>query len=139
MTHDRFNLLYRLSQTMTSSLDLDEILNGVMDEVVSATRAERGFIMLWASQPYAEASDDSSEKLEVYTARGIDKSTINAPEFLFSRGVVEQVAREGQPVLTSDAQHDRRFNARERYDAWLRSILCVPLKIKQRPRRDLRG
>ncbi len=133
-THDRFNLLYRLSQTMTSSLHLDEILNGVMDEVISATRAERGFIMLWTSPPQNRAAlDDDSQKLEVFTARGIDKSTIEAPDFLVSRSVVEQVAREGQPVLTSDAQQDERFSARNSIVLLgLRSILCVPLKIKQK-------
>ncbi len=39
-------LLYRLSQTFNSSLDLAEVLNRVMDEVIAATHAERGFVML---------------------------------------------------------------------------------------------
>ena len=43
---DRLALLYRLSQTFNSSLDLDEVLNSVMDEVIAVTRAERGFVML---------------------------------------------------------------------------------------------
>jgi GAF domain-containing protein len=43
---DRLGLLYRLSQTFNSSLDLDQVLNLVMDEVIASTRAERGFMML---------------------------------------------------------------------------------------------
>ncbi len=35
-------LLYRLSQTFNSSLDLPEVLNRVMDEVIAATHAEPG-------------------------------------------------------------------------------------------------
>ena len=38
---DRLALLYRLSQTFNSSLDLDEVLNRVMDEVIAVTRAEQ--------------------------------------------------------------------------------------------------
>ncbi len=43
---DRLSLLYHLSQTFNSSLDLDEVLNSVMDEVISVTGAERGFVAL---------------------------------------------------------------------------------------------
>ena len=46
---ERLALLYRLSQTFNSSLDLDEVLNRVMGEVIAATRAERGFVMLRAA------------------------------------------------------------------------------------------
>ena len=41
---ERLALLYHLSQTFNSSLDLDEVLNRVMDEVIAATQAERGFV-----------------------------------------------------------------------------------------------
>ena len=36
---ERLALLCRLSQTFSSSLDLDEVLNRVIDEVIAATRA----------------------------------------------------------------------------------------------------
>lgn len=45
-TSDRLTLLYRLSQTFNSSLDLDEVLKRVMDEVIAVTGAERGFVAL---------------------------------------------------------------------------------------------
>ena len=118
---DRLALLYRLSQTFSSSLDLDEVLNRVMDEVIAATRAERGFVML----------SESGGDLTFRAARGMDHDTIDDPQFQVSPSVVERVAREGQPVLTSDAQADGRFSMRlSVVSLGLRSILCVPLKIK---------
>ena len=118
---DRLDLLYRLSQTFNSSLDLDEVLNRVMDEVVAATRAERGFVMLC----------DAGEQLVFRVARGMDQQVIDEPQFEISRSIVEQVARMGQPVLTSNAQADARFRMRESVmGLGLRSILCVPLKVK---------
>jgi sigma-B regulation protein RsbU (phosphoserine phosphatase) len=118
---DRLALVYRLSQTFNSSLDLDEVLNRVMDEVVTTTRAERGFVML------RETSGD----LVFRVARGMDHETIDDPEFQISRGVVERVAQEGEPILTSDAQSDDRLAKRlSVMTLGLRSILCVPLKIK---------
>ena len=119
---DRLALLYNLSQTFNSSLDLDEVLNRVIDEVIVATRAERGFVML----------RDGAGRLAFHVARGMDQSTIQDPVFQISLGIVEGVARNGQPVLTGDAQIDPRFSMRQSVRLLgLRSILCVPLKIKE--------
>ena len=118
---DRLALLYRLSQTFNSSLDLDEVLNRVMDEVIAVTRAERGFVML----------HEADGRPVFRVARGMDQSTIDDPQFQVSRSVVERVAHEGKPVLTSDAQRDDRFSMRQSVlDLGLRAILCVPLRIK---------
>jgi serine phosphatase RsbU (regulator of sigma subunit) len=118
---DRSALLYRLAQTFNSSLDLDEVLNRVIDEVIAAIGAERGFVMLVG--PDGE--------LGFRVARGLDQTTIEEPEFQISRGVVERVAREGLPILTSDAQEDRRISTRASVmNLKLRSILCVPLHIR---------
>lgn len=121
LSSDRLALLYQLSQTFNSSLDLDEVLNNVMDEVIAAINAERGFLML----------READEELVFQVARGMDQATIEDPEFEISRGVVEKVARESQPVLTVDAQLDERFSKRKSVsDLGLRSILCTPLKYK---------
>lgn len=149
---DRLALLYRLSQTFNSSLDLDEVLNRVMDEVIAATRAERGFVML--REPEGQHPEPEGERPEsaegerpesaegqrpepvegrmtFCAARGLDQTTIDEPQFQVSRSVVERVARQGDPILTSDAQTDDRFSMRQSVlSLGLRSILCVPLAIK---------
>jgi serine phosphatase RsbU (regulator of sigma subunit) len=118
---DRLAFLYRVSETFNSSLDLDQVLNHVMDEVIAATRAERGFMVL------REAND----QLVFRAARGLDQQTIEDAAFQVSRSVVDKVAREGKPQFTSDAQSDRWLSARESVVILgLRSILCVPLQIR---------
>jgi sigma-B regulation protein RsbU (phosphoserine phosphatase) len=120
---DRLALLYRLSQSLNSTLDLDEVLERVMDEVIAAVGAERGFVML----------RDEAGGLAFRTARGMDQRTIADPQFQVSRGVAERVAQQGRPVLTSDAQQDERFSMRQSVlDLRLRSILCVPLAAQDR-------
>lgn len=122
-TSDRLALLYELSQTFNSSLDLDEVLNRVMDEVIITTHAERGILML----------RNSVGELEFRVARGVDRNIINDPAFQISLSIVDTVARYGQPVLTSDAQLDARFSMRQSVKILgLRSILCVPLHVKKR-------
>jgi phosphoserine phosphatase RsbU/P len=120
---DRLELLFHLSQTFNSTLDLDEVLNRVMDEVIASLRAERGFVML----------RDEQDQLAFRVARGMDQSVIQDPMFQVSLSTVETVARDGQAVLTGDAQVDPRFSMRQSVRLLgLRSILCVPLKLKDR-------
>jgi sigma-B regulation protein RsbU (phosphoserine phosphatase) len=120
---DRLALLYRLSHLFNSSLDLNEVLNRVIDEAINAMHAERGFVML----------READGSLTFCVARGIDRQTIDDPQFQVSRGVIERVASSGQPVLSSDARADDRFSMRHSVMyLGLRSILCVPLQIKDR-------
>jgi sigma-B regulation protein RsbU (phosphoserine phosphatase) len=118
---DRLALLYRISQDFNSSLDLDEVLNRVIDEVIAAVRAERGFLML----------RDASGQLHFHVARGIDRHTIEQPQFQVSRSVIRRVAEEGRPLLSSNAQDDVSLKMQRSVAVLgLRSILCVPLHIK---------
>src|SRR5512136_2224101 len=120
---DRLPLLLRLTQAFNSSLQLDEVLDRVIDEVITAVNAERGFVML--------REDDG--RLTFRTARGLDQSTIEAPRFQVSRSVAESVANEGQPVLTNDPMSDSRFRGRESVMMLgLRSILCAPLRVQDK-------
>jgi sigma-B regulation protein RsbU (phosphoserine phosphatase) len=92
-----------------------------MDEVVSVTQAERGFLML----------RESNGELAFKVARGLDRTTIESPEFEVSRGVVERVASECKPILTSDAQSDEWLGQRQSVRGLkLRAVLGVPLQLK---------
>ncbi len=118
---ERLALLARLAQQFNSSLDLDEVLNRVMDEVIVAVQAERGFVML----------REANGALSFMVARGMDQRTIEEPGFQVSRGVIERVAADGRPILSSDAQHDDRFSMRQSIvSLGLRSILCTPLVVR---------
>lgn len=114
-------LLYRISQTFSSSLELDEVLNLVLDEVIQAFHAERGFLML----------RDQNEALVFKVARGMDSTTIDDPSFHISRSIIKRVEREKDAILTSDAMEDSRFNTQKSIVTLrLRSILCVPIMHK---------
>jgi sigma-B regulation protein RsbU (phosphoserine phosphatase) len=120
---ERLSLLYHISQTFNSTLELEQVLNLVIDEVVSNLHAERGFVML----------READGKFIFKVARGIDQKTIEDPEFQISYGIVEQVAKDEKPILTSNAQSDSRFSSRMSViHLGLRSILCAPLLIKEK-------
>jgi PAS domain S-box-containing protein len=122
--HEKNNLreLANMGQVINSSLDPDQVLRIVMDTIVRLTGAERGFLML----------RDESGELTIRVARNWEQESLDDPsEFEVSRTIVNRVANEGYAVLTTNAQEDPRFGGQESIIAYnLRSILCVPLKVK---------
>jgi putative nucleotidyltransferase with HDIG domain len=106
---------------INSSLGEERVLNEVMDTLIALMRAERGFLMLRMK----------NGELLVRIARGIDHVELDHEAFAISKTIANQVAETGEPVLTTNAQQDSRFNFQLSVAAYqLRSILCVPLKIK---------
>jgi adenylate cyclase len=113
--------LVEISQVINSSLESSEVLRIVMDTIVRLTHAERGFLMLRGK----------NGKLAIQVARNWEQESINPSEFAISHTVVSRVIAKGIPVLTTNAQEDPRFGGHESIVAHnLRSILCVPLKVK---------
>ena len=122
--HHNLQALADIGQVVNSSLELNEVLRIVMDTIVRLTGAERGFLML---------REDGSSQGELTTriARNWEQESLNQTEFAISRTVIQRVVNEGQPVVTTNAQEDPRFGGQESIIAHhLRSILCVPLKVK---------
>lgn len=119
--HNNMLALADVGQVINSSLELDEVLRIVMDNIVRLTKAERGFLML---------RNDQGEMV-IRMGRNWEMESINSSELTVSRSVVGRVIETGEPIVTTNAQEDKRFVGQESIVAFnLRSILCVPLKVK---------
>ena len=122
--YSHLQALAGIGQVVNSTLEIDEVLQIVMDTIVRLTEAERGFLML---------RDERSEGGEMVSriARNWEQESINQNEFAISRSIVERVTNSGEAILTTNAREDPRFGGQESIIAFnLRSILCVPLIIK---------
>lgn len=120
--HSNLLELAGIGQVVNSTLELDSVLQIVMDTIIRLTRAERGFLML----------RDEDGEMTTRIARNWEQESINPNEFAISRTIMDKVIEDGKPVLTTNAQEDPRFGAQESIVAYsLRSILCVPLKVKE--------
>jgi len=122
-TEERKNLiaLTEIGQVINSSLELDQVLRIVMDNIIKLTEAERGFLML----------RDDSGQMTTRIARNWEQESLNKSEYAVSRTVMQRVIETGEAILTTNAQEDPRFGGQESIIAFnLRSILCVPLKVK---------
>jgi PAS domain S-box-containing protein len=127
---EQFNELERLRSLMdttaviNSSLDLDETLRTIMDTVLHLTGAERGYIML---------QDNETGEMQVRIAVGMSQDENDKDSIIVSHSVIDQVVQTGQPIVTTNAQIDERFASKQSIMGYnLRSILCVPLMIRDK-------
>ncbi len=119
----KLRTLGRVAETVNSSLELDVVLRSVLDTAVEVMKAERGFLMI----------ANAEGALELTTTYGIDRATVEGDDMRPSQTTVRRVFETGEPVVTTDAQQDPRFNVNLSVRALrLRSIICVPLAIKAR-------
>jgi signal transduction histidine kinase len=117
--HVRLAALYRVSQVMGTSLDLDEVLTQVMDAVIGLTGAERGFLVLL---------EPGSKEWRLRAARDFSQETLQSQDMVVSRTVINTVINSCRGVVTTDAQSDPRFSQQESVVFYaLHSIMCAPL------------
>ncbi len=110
-----------VGRVVNSSLNLTTVLNEVIDTIIRLTGAERAFLML----------RNEREEMDIVVARNWEKESLATGEYEISRRIVGQVVAEGEAVLTTNAQADPRFTGFDSVIAYnLRSIVCVPLKVK---------
>jgi adenylate cyclase len=117
--HD--HLLYEFARDLSSSLELDVVLDKARDRVITLMKASRGFIVL---------VDPVTGTISVPTfGREADSETTRL--FLGSKTVIEQVVSTGQAVVSTDASLDDRFKGQQSVILQnLRSIIAVPLVTK---------
>ncbi|MDJ0765092.1 MAG: sigma 54-interacting transcriptional regulator [Myxococcota bacterium] len=112
------NQLMEINRELTREHNPKRLLSLIMKYAVEITGAERGIIVM-----------PKGDILEPVIAHQIS----DAVDINFSRSVAEKVVSEGQAVLAIDAMGDDRFRTFSSVHAMkLRSILVVPLKIRDR-------
>ncbi len=120
---DRSNLqaLAEIGYVVNSSLDLPTVLYEVMDTIIKLTGAQRAFLM-----------QRVGSEMEITIARNWEHESLTPGEYEISRTVVNEVVKHGEAVVTTNAQEDPRFDKVQSVVIFnLRSILCVPLKVKE--------
>ncbi|MCA9321151.1 MAG: sigma 54-interacting transcriptional regulator [Planctomycetes bacterium] len=122
MTTDAQKLI-EVTKAINSELNLKRCLTLIMDSMISLTDAERGFLILF----------DDRGQMKVKVARHFDQAQVPQADFKFSHSIAEEVGQTGKAVISTSAQDDRRFQAFKSVESLkLRSILCVPFRVRDR-------
>jgi len=112
------------SASITSSLQLDQVLELVLDSVIELTGAERVHLML---------HDRDKERLVIRISRNWDNQTPSEVDAEFSTSIINAALEKGEPIVSLDARTDRRFNAADSVVMQgLRAVVCIPLLLDEK-------
>jgi len=117
-------LLLKVSNIFAQSLNIDELLGEVIDQILDVLkRIDRGAILLLNKETGKLREVVSKTRME-------DKDGIFS-KINYSRTIVKRTIRQGEPVLVSDTNRmdeARLSNSMQQMN--IRSVMCVPLKYK---------
>ena len=115
-------VLNEMSTTLSSTLDLDEVLTLIMERINAALKVEAGSLLLI----------DETGELVFQIALGKKAEGVKPFRLPMGQGIVGHVAQSGEPLMISDAQKDPRHYKEVDIttDFLTRSILCVPMVVK---------
>lgn len=110
--------LYMLANQISSSLDLSQVLDSVVNILRRVLNCRGCCIFLL---------DDDREWLEIRAASGIKPRWQREARLRLGEGISGLVAKEAKPLYIPDTQQDPRFVV---FDPVVRSLLVVPLAFK---------
>ncbi|MBI2565585.1 MAG: tetratricopeptide repeat protein [Candidatus Schekmanbacteria bacterium] len=117
---ERIRTLFRLGRDLSEAQQVPDMLDRLMDTIYRCFPAERAVLIL----PGRDGDFRGRVSRSADGSAPIDLSTI-------SRWAVHEVFRKGLALLASDAAVDPRLRNNASVTSFaIRSILCVPLKLK---------
>ncbi len=114
--------LYNIARMLNSTMEFDDVLRLVMEQVIGFVNAERGFLAL---------VNPETNELEFTIALNKEGQTIDRTAYKNSRSTVNRVVQTREPILTDDAQLDDALKVQASIMTYgIRSIMCAPLVVR---------
>jgi transcriptional regulator with GAF, ATPase, and Fis domain len=115
--------LVRFSERLLAARDFSRLLDELLDALLEATHAEKGFLIL------LEAG-----RMEVKAARNLARETIENAVSRVSDSIIQRVAATRRPVVVADALHDTQWSSSSSVvNLKLCSVMCAPLMCEGEP------
>ena len=117
------SLLLDLGKTLTSSLNLSEILHRILEKV-GLLLSPKNWSLLLANH------EDGTLNFEIVVGENAEE--IKTMKLKIGEGIAVHVAKTGEPLIIPDVRKDPRFSpkADEISSFFTKSVICVPLKSK---------
>ncbi len=122
---NELNLIYKISQTLDRSLDLDQIIKPVLKTLSEQLGLIRSTVTLFNRQ---------SEKIQIEAAHGMTSKEQQRGEYQLGEGIIGRVIETGEPVMVPDISRNSDFldktESRVHNVHKTLSFICVPIKIE---------
>lgn len=117
---DELTILNDLAVTASTSLEVDQMLDVIVEKSIKALKAEQGSILLTTQQP------DSPLKTLI---RQADRHS-RMMTYKVGANISGWVLKYQQPLLIENLATDTRFQTTEQERKEIKSVLCVPIRFK---------
>jgi signal transduction histidine kinase/pSer/pThr/pTyr-binding forkhead associated (FHA) protein len=127
-------VMYEATQTISHTLDIEQLLQRILDLIFKTIQADRGCFMLRIESALQEGSgsgpDPGSPSSREFEPKAVRWRDAPGDEKLpISRTIVDYVLQEKKGILVSDAMRDERFQAVQSIvRSGIREVICVPMK-----------
>ncbi|MGH8761151.1 MAG: diguanylate cyclase, partial [Burkholderiales bacterium] len=118
-------VFHDVAKALTSSLNLDSILQTILEKMAAHFHPDNWSLLM---------VDESKGELYFAIAVGDAAQSLKNLRLKVGEGIAGWVAQHGEPLIVPDVYTDPRFAKRidERTKWQTRSIICLPLKSRQR-------
>ncbi len=119
------NIFHDVAKALTSSLDLDSILQTILEKMAEYFRPDTWSLLM---------VDEAKNELYFAIAVGTAAEALKNVRLKVGEGIAGHVAKYGEKLIVPDVSADQRFAKRiDQVTQWeTQSIICVPLKSKLR-------
>jgi diguanylate cyclase (GGDEF)-like protein len=119
------NIFHGVAKALTSSLDLDSILQTIMEKMAEYFRPDTWSLLM---------VDEELDELYFAIAVGNASESLKNVRLKVGEGIAGWVAKHGERLIVPDVMADPRFAKRiDEMTQWeTHSIICVPLRSKHR-------
>jgi diguanylate cyclase (GGDEF)-like protein len=119
------HIFHDVAKALTSSLDLDSILQTIMEKMAEYFRPDTWSLLM---------VDEQKEELYFAIAVGEKSEALKDVRLKVGEGIAGWVAKHGESVISSDVDRDPRFSRRadEATQMETRSLVAVPLRSRLR-------
>jgi len=122
--YQRIQTLYDVTRTVSSTLNLEQVLNLIAQNAAEAMQTEACTIRLL---------DESGQRVETVSAYGLSERYLTKGSIDVQKSLITQQTLSGRPTLIPDiSQDDRLQYPAEAMAEGIRSMLCVPLLIRDK-------
>lgn len=115
--------LYETGLALSEADDLQQLLTRIIELALAVTHASVGSVMLL---------DEERQELKISAAAGLSEEIQRETRLKVGTSIAGYVAEQGEPLLISDIKSDSRFAKYVKDGYKTASLLCAPLKIKDR-------
>lgn len=118
---NRLSILYQISRSISSTLELDNILKIILDFSVKISGANRGSVMLL---------DEKKNVFFIKAAYNLSEKIIRKVTFAKDENTIGWVVKNKKHLYIKDLEKDKRFSKKEEIDYKLKQLLMVPIIIE---------